>query len=62
MTNTHINGYRKKQRSLTKYLTEEITDAQLALNANHSPTGPASAEDEALSYCPTALPRPRCGC
>jgi RNA polymerase sigma-70 factor, ECF subfamily len=52
MTNTYINGYRKKQRQPAQYPTEEITDAQLALNAKHSPTGLRSAEDEALERLP----------
>ncbi len=39
LTNTYINSYRKKQRQPAEYPTEEITDWQLAANAEHSSTG-----------------------
>jgi RNA polymerase sigma-70 factor (ECF subfamily) len=52
LTNTYINGYRKKQRRAAQYPTKEITDQQLAANAAHSSTGLRSAEDEALDTLP----------
>ncbi|WP_293058082.1 sigma-70 family RNA polymerase sigma factor [Mycobacterium sp.] len=52
LTNTYINNYRKKQRQPAQYPTEEITDWQLAANAEHSPTGLRSAEVEALEALP----------
>jgi RNA polymerase sigma-70 factor, ECF subfamily len=52
LTNTYINGYRKKQRQPAEYPTEEITDWQLASNAQHSSTGLRSAEVEALESLP----------
>jgi RNA polymerase sigma-70 factor (ECF subfamily) len=52
LTNTYINGYRKKQRRAVQYPTEEITDQQLAANAAHCSTGLRSAEDEALDTLP----------
>ena len=52
LTNTYINGYRKKQRQPAEYPTEEITDWQLAANAEHSSTGLRSAELEALENMP----------
>ena len=52
MTNTYINGYRKKQRQPAEYPTEQITDSQLAANAEHSSTGLRSAELEALENMP----------
>lgn len=52
MTNTYINSYRKKQRQPAEYPTEEITDWQLAANAEHSSTGLRSAEVEALELLP----------
>src|ERR1700732_3204800 len=48
LTNTYINSYRKRQRQPAEYPTEEITDWQLAANAEHSSTGLRSAEVEAL--------------
>jgi RNA polymerase sigma-70 factor (ECF subfamily) len=53
MTNTYINSYRKKQRQPAEYPTEEITDWQLAANAEHTSTGLRSAEVEALESPPT---------
>ena len=52
LTNTYINSYRKKQRQPAEYPTEEITDWQLAANAQHSSTGLRSAEVEALEALP----------
>ncbi len=52
LTNTYINSYRKKQRQPAEYPTEEITDWQLAANAEHSSTGLRSAEVEALETLP----------
>lgn len=52
LTNTYINSYRKKQRQLPEYPTDEITDWQLVSNAEHSSTGLRSAEVEALEALP----------
>ena len=52
LTTTQINSYRKKQRQPPEYPTEEITDWQLASNAEHSSTGLRSAEVEALEVLP----------
>lgn len=52
LTNTYINSYRKKQRQPAEYPTEQITDWQLASNAEHSSTGLRSAEVEALEALP----------
>lgn len=52
LTNTYINSYRKKQRQPATYPTEEITDWQLAANAQHTSTGLRSAEVEALELLP----------
>ncbi|WP_431309388.1 sigma-70 family RNA polymerase sigma factor [Gordonia sesuvii] len=52
LTNTYINGYRKKQRQPAQYPTEEITDWQLAATAEHTSTGLRSAEMEALEALP----------
>nr|WP_083826591.1 sigma-70 family RNA polymerase sigma factor [Hoyosella subflava] len=52
LTNTYINGYRKRQRQPAQYPTEEITDWQIAAAAEHSSTGLRSAEVEALEALP----------
>ncbi|RFD26760.1 RNA polymerase subunit sigma [Mycobacterium uberis] len=52
LTNTYINSYRKRQRHSAEYPTGEITDWQLALNAEHSSAGLRSAEVEALEALP----------
>lgn len=52
LTNTYINSYRKKQRQPAEYPTDEITDWQLAQNAEHTSTGLRSAEVEALENLP----------
>jgi RNA polymerase sigma-70 factor (ECF subfamily) len=52
LTNTYINGYRKKQRQPIQQPTEEITDWQLAQAESHTSTGLRSAEVEALDNLP----------
>jgi RNA polymerase sigma-70 factor (ECF subfamily) len=52
LTNTYINSYRKRQRQPAEYPAEEITDWQLASNAEHTSTGLRSAEVEALEALP----------
>lgn len=52
LTNTYINGYRKKQRQPAQYPTDEITDWQLAASAEHTSRGLRSAEVEALEALP----------
>jgi RNA polymerase sigma-70 factor (ECF subfamily) len=52
LTNTYINSYRRRQRQPSEYPTEEITDWQLAANAEHSSSGLRSAEVEALEALP----------
>lgn len=52
LTNTYINGYRKKQRRPQQYPTDEITDWQLADAAEHTSRGLRSAEVEALDLLP----------
>lgn len=52
LANNYINNYRKKRRQPKQYPTEQITDQQLAANAEHSSTGLRSAEDEALEMSP----------
>jgi len=52
LTNTYINGYRKKQRQPAQYPTDEITDWQLAATAEHTSEGLKSAELEALEAMP----------
>lgn len=52
LTNVYIDSYRKKQRQPEQYPTEQITDRQLAANADHSSAGLRSAEDEALGMLP----------
>jgi len=49
LTNTYINGYRRKRRQPVLYSTELVTDQHLAeVYAHCSPTGMRSSEDEAL--------------
>jgi RNA polymerase sigma-70 factor (ECF subfamily) len=55
LTNTYINGYRKRQRQPVSYPMEEITDRQLAASAEHSSLGLPSAEDEALDALPDSV-------
>jgi RNA polymerase sigma-70 factor (ECF subfamily) len=52
LTNTYINGYRKRQRQPVAHPTDEITDWQLAQAGEHSSTGLRSAEVEALDLLP----------
>ena len=52
LTNTYINGYRKRQRQPVQAPTDEITDHQLAQAGEHSSTGLRSAEMEALDRLP----------
>jgi RNA polymerase sigma-70 factor (ECF subfamily) len=52
LTNTYINGYRKRQRQPLQQPTEEITDWQLAQAGNHTSTGLRSAEVDALDRLP----------
>jgi RNA polymerase sigma-70 factor, ECF subfamily len=52
LTNTFINGYRKRRREPPQSGTEKIEDWQLARASTHMPTGLKSAEAEALEYLP----------
>ncbi|MBC3193717.1 sigma-70 family RNA polymerase sigma factor [Pseudonocardia sp. C8] len=52
LTNTYINGYRKRQRQPVQAPTDEITDYQLAQAGEHTSTGLRSAEMEALDALP----------
>jgi RNA polymerase sigma-70 factor, ECF subfamily len=52
LTNTYINGYRKRQRQPAQQPTEEITDWQLAQAEQHTSSGLRSAEMEALDRLP----------
>jgi RNA polymerase sigma-70 factor, ECF subfamily len=52
LTNTYINGYRKRQRQPVTQPSEEIADWQLAQAAQHSSSGLRSAEMEALDRLP----------
>ena len=52
LTNTYINGHRKRQRQPALYPTENITDQQLMVSARHSSTPLRSAEDAALDALP----------
>ncbi|WP_229693213.1 sigma-70 family RNA polymerase sigma factor [Lentzea pudingi] len=52
LTNTYINGYRKKQRQPIQQPTDEITDWQLAKAESHTSSGLRSAEVEALDNLP----------
>jgi len=52
LTNTYINGYRKKQRQPLQSPTEEITDWQLAQAESHTSVGLRSAEVEAMDNLP----------
>jgi RNA polymerase sigma-70 factor, ECF subfamily len=54
LTNTYINGYRKRRRQPALFPTDEITDQQLAMQAQHTSMGLRSAEDEALEALPDA--------
>ena len=52
LTNTYINGYRKRQRQPQQSPTEEITDWQIAQAGEHTSQGLPSAEAEALDRLP----------
>jgi RNA polymerase sigma-70 factor (ECF subfamily) len=52
LTNTYINGYRKRQRQPIQQPTEEITDWQLAQAEGHTSSGLRSAELEAMDRLP----------
>jgi RNA polymerase sigma-70 factor (ECF subfamily) len=52
LTNTYINGYRKRQRQPLQSATDEITDWQLARAGQHSSVGLRSAEVEAMDLLP----------
>ncbi len=52
LTNTYINGYRKKQRQPQESDTAEIQDYQLARAESHGSRGLRSAEMEALDHLP----------
>ena len=52
LTNTYINGYRKRQRQPVQQPTEEITDWQLAQAESHTSAGLRSAELEAMDRLP----------
>jgi RNA polymerase sigma-70 factor (ECF subfamily) len=52
LTNTYINGYRKKQRRPAERPTDEITDWQLADAESHTSSGLRSAEMDALDNLP----------
>jgi RNA polymerase sigma-70 factor, ECF subfamily len=49
LLNSHISRYRRQQRSPALWLTEEITDGQMAAQARHSVGGLRSAEDQVLA-------------
>ncbi|SMC85459.1 RNA polymerase sigma-70 factor, ECF subfamily [Kibdelosporangium aridum] len=52
LTNTYINGYRKRQRQPIQQPTDEITDWQLAQAESHTSSGLRSAEVEAMDNLP----------
>jgi RNA polymerase sigma-70 factor, ECF subfamily len=52
LTNTYINGYRKRQRQPLQAPTEEISDWQIAQAGEHTSQGLPSAEMEALDRLP----------
>jgi RNA polymerase sigma-70 factor (ECF subfamily) len=52
LTNTYINGYRKRQRQPLQQPTEEITDWQLAQAESHTSSGLRSAELDAMDRLP----------
>jgi RNA polymerase sigma-70 factor, ECF subfamily len=52
LTNTYINGYRKRQRQPQQSPTEEISDWQLAQAESHTSSGLRSAEVEAMDRLP----------
>ncbi len=52
LTNTYINGYRKRQRQPLQSPTDEITDWQIAQAGEHTSQGLPSAEVEAMDRLP----------
>jgi RNA polymerase sigma-70 factor (ECF subfamily) len=52
LTNTFINGYRKKQREPLQSNSDDVEDWQMARAEAHSSTGLRSAEAEALDHLP----------
>ena len=52
LTNTFINGYRKKQREPLQSNTDDVEDWQMARAEAHSSRGLRSAEAEALDHLP----------
>jgi RNA polymerase sigma-70 factor (ECF subfamily) len=52
MINTYINGLRRAQHRPDEYLTDHITDRQLAAQDRHSPRASRSAELDALDALP----------
>jgi RNA polymerase sigma-70 factor (ECF subfamily) len=52
LTNTYINGYRRRQRQPQVRPTDEITDWQLADAESHTSSGLRSAEMDALDRLP----------
>jgi RNA polymerase sigma-70 factor (ECF subfamily) len=53
LTNTYINGYRKKRRQPAQYSTESLTDQYLTeANARSAASELRSAEDHALDLLP----------
>jgi hypothetical protein len=53
MINTYINSYRKRQRRQAHYPTEEVADALLTADAQHSPRGLPSAGRSGGRCCRT---------
>lgn len=52
LTNTYINGYRKRQRQPVQQPTDEISDWQIARAESHTSSGLRSAEVEAMDNLP----------
>jgi RNA polymerase sigma-70 factor, ECF subfamily len=52
MTNTHIDYWRRAQRGPGEFLTDHITDGQLAAQDRHLSHGTRSAEVDALDAMP----------
>jgi RNA polymerase sigma-70 factor (ECF subfamily) len=53
LTNTYINGYRRKRRQPLHYSTEDLTDQDLtAANVRSSASALCSAEDHVLALLP----------
>ena len=52
LTNTYINGYRKKQRQPMQSSTDDVEDWQMHSAESHTSTGLRSAEMEALDGLP----------